>query len=423
MKNFPHQVNRLNRFMLGLAVFAALAEKDVDLADEVLVGDALARGRAYRFRGHADSEDIEELLAAEHAKMRGRQGTRAMARDLRRTFEGLDLLAPLAGVLRPTPDALRLVELGSDPMAPEAHAIWRRAFHELTITDRDGTSHPYRILLRLAGERPGIQKSLLGLALEARNDSEAEFRRLLALVDGNAGTPAWEKLGVTRAQRANSIKILPAVAEQLRELVIVDGCAHVALQDPLEPREERRRRSTGAVRSRRRRYERNRDRGNRPKVNQPSHRSYDPDLTAARYQSHERCLAAFDALITASLDRWEGDYDLVVDGGAELLLAEVKTIRADAENQVRLGLGQLLYYEHFDVRPQWPDFEIGRVLVVDADLDEELQAFLEANDVGLVSRLSSGSWSASSRAAQALAGFGVSLQACDDRYGQLATKN
>jgi hypothetical protein len=395
--------------MQGLAVFSALADGNVDLRDNGAVGDALARAGAYSFRGHADSEDIEELLLDEHAKSSSDQGTRTMARELRRTFEGLNLLASDTGVLRPTDDALRLLELDSHPMSPEAHAIWRRAFHDLTITDRDGTSHPYEIMLRLVGERPGIQKSLLGLALEAEDDSEAEFQRLLALVDNNESVHAWESLGVSRAQRANSIKILPAVAEQLRELVFVSGHAYLALQDPLEPRQERRRRSTGAVRSRRRRYERNRNRGSRPNMRQPSTRSYDPDLSAARYQAHEQCLAAFDALIDASFDRWEGDYDLVVESGAELVLAEVKTIRSDAENQVRLGLGQLLYYEHFDVRPDWPDAAIARVLVTDAELDQELQAFLEANEVGLASRLPNGSWSASSRAAQGLAGFGVSF--------------
>jgi hypothetical protein len=409
VKNFPRQVNRIDRFTRGLAVFSSLAQDNADLRDDSVVGDALAHTGAYRFRGHSDSENVEELLAAEHAKSPSDQGTRTMARELRRTFEGLDLLSPVDGMLRPTSDALRLLELNSDPTVPEAHAIWRHAFHDLAITDLDGTSHPYEILLRLVGERPGIQKGLLGLALEARNDSEAEFQRLISLVDGDAAAPAWEQLGVSPAQRANSIKILPAVAEQLREIVIVVGRAYVALQDPLEPREESRRRSTGAVRSRRRRYDRNRNRGNRPKTGQPTTRSYDPDLSAARYRSHEECLAAFDALIATSFDRWEGDYDLVVESGADLLLAEVKTIRTDAENQVRLGLGQLLYYEHFDVRPDWHDAAISRVLVVDAELDQELQVFLEATEVGLVSRLPDGTWTASNRAAQALSNFGVSF--------------
>jgi len=390
-------------------VFASLAQNDADLRDDGVVGDALARAGAYRFRGHNDSEDIDELLVAEHAKSPSDRGTRTMARELRRTFEGLHLLSPVAGALRPTSDAVRLLELGSDPMVPEAHAIWRRAFHDLAITDPDGTSHPYEIMLRLAGERPGIPKSLLGLALEAKDDSQAEFQRLLVLVDGNESEPAWEKLGVTRANRANSIKVLPAVAEQLRELAIVGGGAYVALPDPLEPRQEHRRRSTGAVRSRRRHYDRNRNRGRRPEAHQPTTRSYDPDLSAARYQSHEQCLAAFDALIATSFVRWEGDYDLVVEGGADLLLAEVKTIRTDADNQVRLGLGQLLYYEHFDVRPDWPNAAISRVLVVDSELDQELQVFLEANEVGLVSRLPDGAWTASNRAAQALSNFGVSF--------------
>ncbi len=162
MKNFPHQVNRIDRFTRGLAVFSALAENNADLRDDGVTGDALARAGAYRFRGHTDSENVEELLAAEHAKSPSDQGTRTMARELRRTFEGLDLLSPLAGALRPTSDALRLLELDSNPTAPEAHAIWRRAFHDLAITDLDGTSHPYEIMLRLVGERPGVSKEPFG---------------------------------------------------------------------------------------------------------------------------------------------------------------------------------------------------------------------------------------------------------------------
>jgi hypothetical protein len=408
VKNLPHQVNRIDRFTLGLGVFARLASDGADLRDDGVVGDALARAGAYTFRG-PQAGSVEDRLVAEHAKSPSDQGTRTMARELRRTFEGLDLLEIEAGSLAPTVDAARLLDLHADPASSEAHSIWRRAFHDLVITDASGTSHPYEIMLRLAGERPGIPKGLLGLALEAEDDSEAEFQRLLNLVDHNDASPAWDSLDISRAQRANSVKILPAVAEQLGELVTVGGFAFIALPDPFEPRQEKRRRSAGALRSRRRRYERNRSRGKRPTTGTETTRSYDPDLSAARYQAHEECLSAFDAILEASLDRWEGDYDLVADDGSALLLVEVKTIRNDADNQVRLGLGQLLYYEHFDVRPDWPTTDVNRLLVVDGEIDTELEDFLDNHKVGLVVRATDGTWSGTPRARQHLAQFGIAL--------------
>ncbi len=408
MKNFPHQVNRIDRFTLGLGVFARLASDGADLRDNGVVGDALARAGSYTFRG-SQAGSVEDRLVAEHAKSPSDQGTRTMAREFRRTFEGLGFLAIEGGSLGPTADAARLLDLQADPASSEAHSIWRRAFHELAITDASGTSHPYEIMLRLVGERPGIPKGLLGLALEAEDDSEAEFQRLLSLVDQDEATSAWDSLGISRARRANSVKILPAVAEQLGELVTVDGVAFLSLPDPLEPRQEKRRRSTGAIRSRRRRYERNRSRGNRPTGGHQTTRSYDPDLSAARYQAHEECLSAFDAMLEASLDRWEGDYDLVADDGSALLLAEVKTIRNDADNQVRLGLGQLLYYEHFDVRPDWPTADVNRLLVVDGEIDIELEDFLDMHEVGLVVRAPDGTWNGTPRARQQLAQFGIEI--------------
>jgi hypothetical protein len=408
VKNFPHQVNRIDRFTIGLGVFASLASNGADLRDDGVVGDALARAGAYTFRG-SRAGNVEDWLAAEHAKSPSDQGTRTMARELRRTFEGLNFLATEGGPLRPTTDATRLLDAQPDPTSSEAHSIWRRAFHDLAITDASGTSHPYEIMLRLVSERPGIPKGLVGLALEAKDDSEAEFQRLLNLVDQNDATPAWDSLGISPAQRANSVKILPAVAEQLGELVTVDGGGFIALPDPFEPRQEKRRRSTGAIRSRRRRYERNRSRGKRPTTGHQTTRSYDPDLSAARYQAHEECLSAFDAMLEPSLDRWEGDYDLVADDGSALLLVEVKTIRNDADNQVRLGLGQLFYYEHFDVRPDWPTADVNLLLLVDGEIDTELEDFLDLHEVGLVVRAPDGTWSGTPRASQQLAQFGIEI--------------
>ena len=181
-------------------------------------------------------------------------------------------------------------------------------------------------MLRLAGERPGIETRLLGLALEANDDSEREFQRLLALVDNHSAAPAWDELGVSVHQQRNSVKIFPAVARQLGELEVsmvtrFYDSAPASLAKSLNGQHLER------GRSRRRRYERARTRGQRPTTDQATLKTDDPDLLAARYQAHETCLSAFDGLFAASLERWEGDYDLLVIGDEEVLLIEVKTVR------------------------------------------------------------------------------------------------
>jgi hypothetical protein len=409
VKNFPHQVNKLERFAGGLGVFQELIEAESDVTDDGIVGDALARAGVYTFRDEYDPANIEELLEEEHAKPASNQGTRTMARELRRTFSLLGLLRVGSDGLELSGEARALITFEHEPLSQEARAIWRAAFRDLELVDESGTSHPYEVMLRLAGERPGVSTALLGLALEATNDSEEEFARLLDLVDLDIDEPAWDRLGISVHQRRNSVKILPAVARQLGDIEVVDNCGYLRLQDPTAPRAEHGRRQRRSVRSRRRHYDRARNRGQRPSVTESTVRTYDPDLLAARYAAHEETLSAFDALIPDGYARWEGDYDLLVVKEADLLLVEVKTIRLDAHTQVRAALAQLLYYEHFDIRPEWSDATIHRLLVLDSPIDDELVNFLGGHDIGVLWQLLAGTWEATPRARAQLSNFGVTV--------------
>jgi hypothetical protein len=75
---------------------------------------------------------------------------------------------------------------------------------------------------------------------------------------------------------------------------------------------------------------------------------------------------------------------LIVGGGNVLLLVEAKTIRDDERAQVRTGLGQLYYYEHFEVKPLYPDREICRLLLTDRPVSADLCEFLTQCAVGVV---------------------------------------
>src|SRR5919197_36850 len=81
------------------------------------------------------------------------------------------------------------------------------------VGDEGELSHPIRILLRLVADNEIVERQGAELALEARDDTHAEYRRISALV----GLPEAERitqLGTTEYQFANARKILPAFAEQ-----------------------------------------------------------------------------------------------------------------------------------------------------------------------------------------------------------------
>jgi len=65
------------------------------------------------------------------------------------------------------------------------------------------------------------------------------------------------------------------------------------------------------------------------------------------------------------------------------LLVEVKTIRNDEARQIRLALGQVLYYEHFLVEPLYEGRGMHRVVVTDAKPQEDMIHLLERHGVGV----------------------------------------
>jgi hypothetical protein len=389
MKNFPHQINQLPRLTRALGVFIRLVESQGALSDDGVVGDALAKAGVYTFRTPGN-KTVDELLAAEHRKSTASQGTRACARDLRRFFI-------LLGFIRQTHDeiweasspAKALWGLEQEVLPSNAHDIWRQALLDLELADSSGSSHPYRILLRLVVAIPGLPKPYSGLCLEARNDSEAEFDRIRQIATRASPSDTMNALAGEHMAR-NSIKILPSIAEQLGDirddgnrLFISDRVADAfATYDETEATEEAVQRLVRRPYAPRRRVAEGQRR--EPGVIKPATRSYDPDLLGARYNAHEDCLDRLSNLVPVEVDRLQAIYDLLLVIPATVLLVEAKTIRADARRQVRAALGQLLYYEHFDVAPLYPDTEILRLVLTDSELAEDLQKFLTKHQIGVV---------------------------------------
>jgi hypothetical protein len=387
MKNFPHQINQLPKLTRAVGVFLRLVVAGGEVSDDGVVGDALAKAEVYTFRipGY---KTVDELLTSEHRKPTASQGTRACARDLRRFFSLLGFIWQTNdGVWEASASAKSLLALNQDKERSNANDIWRQALLGLELTDETGSSHPYQILLRLVTAIAGLPKPYSGLCLEARNDSDAELARIRKVATRPNPSDTMNALAGPHMAK-NSIKILPSIAEQLGDirdegnrLYISDWVADaLASEDATESGEEVVRRLVRRPYAPRRRLiaGQRREQG----VAQPVARSFDPDRVGARYNAHEDCLDRLSKLFPAEVERLQATYDLLLVIPQTVLLVEAKTIRADAGRQVRAALGQLFYYEHFDVAPLHPEKKILRLVLTDSELTEELQKFLTKHQIG-----------------------------------------
>ncbi len=200
---------------------ASVIGDDVALGDDAAFGAALARAGLYTDR---TGGDVEQMLLREQQKPPSSQGTRTVAREMRRTLQVCGFLHGDRG------GGWQVTERGQEVLGAVGHvalhALWRDAVLALILEDDGGTvSHPYRILLRLVSDNPGIESRKLLLALEARDDSAAEYRRVsrLAAMDFQA---IRQELAIGEANAANAVKILPSIAVQVGDIIKSQNLAY-----------------------------------------------------------------------------------------------------------------------------------------------------------------------------------------------------
>lgn len=377
----------------ALRVAQALTEGDGQgLASNIEFGEALARAGVYNL----GDGDIEDLLRRERQKPVSNQGTRTAAREMRRMLS-------LCGYLVQDGDALRISERGQDLLSTDSpmvrKTLWRAAMLALALPDEQGvTSHPYRILLRLVSDNPGIEVRKLLLALEARDDSAAEYRRVsrLAEMDFDALIAA---VPTTRPNAANAVKILPSIAVQVGDIRKEGNLAYplafpVVAEDGAEPVTARAatRRATPA---RRRVVVKLVDAATIAAV--PDYEDSGQtivDLAAsialrqrrtAQHQALVRRMAAF--LATNGFTLHENPFDCLAQRRHASLLIEAKTLDGSPSDERRQGekaLGQIRGYAHFDL-PKDVNAEGLRLIVLFSERpSEEMTAFLMENGIEVV---------------------------------------
>lgn len=352
MKNFPHQFNDLDKLFDALSVIRDLIVEEQSLTDDIF-GERLTRAGIYTYRGRTLS--IDEYLEIENRKDRSNRGYLTVARDIRRLFQLLGFIT--LSETREGELSLNAIQLLSSESDEDKKERWRDSFMQLSLDLNGGISHPYRILLKLSQDRPGLETSKLMLALEANDDSAEEYDRILGLVDLGF-EEIIATIDTTTSVARNAVKILPGVADQLGDIVRQNNRAYptsqiIITEDEITtevPEVSPERREAVQFRPV------NADNlAQDPQFNAVTSASI--DLTEAirirqqRHTQHQtivRTIGQFCAM--RGLVLYEGKYDCFATNNNQInCLFEIKTItdnKSDQEKQIVKGVGQLKYYKY-----------------------------------------------------------------------------
>jgi hypothetical protein len=204
-RNIPNQINDIGKLTAALRVASLIFGSGQSL-----------KGNCAHF--------AERLVdAAVLASAINLDSNAAAARLIRKFFEISDLI---------TGDHTALTGLGTQILAAEGdlplrNAVWAQAMLRLKVHPRDEeVSHPYRIMLRLIGDHPGIDRLKLLLAQEAQDDSTEEYERISILSTLTSGALLAE-LGITKHVARNAVKILPTIAAQVGDIVFEGAQAYL----------------------------------------------------------------------------------------------------------------------------------------------------------------------------------------------------
>ena len=399
MRNFPHQVNQIRKIKGALKVASQLLTDGYDVGDDGVLGYAVARAGIYTFRNllNPSPQELEEVIRCEQGKSLSNQGPRTFARDLRRTLVLLGFLEHSeTSEWQVTSSGQQVLNL-PDPPDPEATSLWTDAVVNLSLPDPSGGPiiHPARNMLRIVARRPGVEKRWLAFSLDMRNDSDVELGRVLALQRLSFGV-ALESVGAGEYMVANAVKILPSLLEQLG-LMSIQGRTCTLTPSGLSLIPDTRASSPeGRVSPRRARQ----GRAVAEPTNIPEHpltpgriRGTEDQLHSAalleeRTSQHQQLIRRIVNLLRNSRQvrevRVSDDaFDVLafIQVRPEILLIEAKTLRDDALIQARIALGQLLFYEYFDVRPIAEGRSIRKVVAFDSEPGEQVREFLAAYEV------------------------------------------
>lgn len=392
MKNFPHQFNDLSKLFKALKIVKEFEKREMALTDENF-GERLTRDGIYTYR---DRElTIDEFLKRELEKPLANRGYLTVSRDIRRFLEllGFITLFPNKNI-RLSASANQLLSVKSEDSKKE---LWKNALLQLCLEGTDGEiSHPYRILLKLVNMQPGIETSKLMLALEAENDTDEEYERILYLSQKTIKEIIIDT-GTTESMAKNAVKILPGIAEQLGDIERINNQSFpvgeiIITEDEITTEKEFAKRTKAKLNYRETNAE---DFAKDPNLKNIT--SISIDLTEAikirqkRLAEHQDIVRLL-ALLHVKYDfkLYEGKFDCLAIKGDNSILYEVKTIlksASDEEKQVVKGVGQLKYYKFSIVHKQMGCTKINEVLVFSQKPEIGIIEFCEFEKITVIWRV------------------------------------
>ena len=354
MKNFPHQFNDLEKLFHALVILRNMKQNNVALTDENF-GIRLTRAEIYTYRDKNLS--IDEYLQSENRKPVSNRGYLTVARDIRRLFQLLEFIhISETKHITILTSAIQLLSTESENLK---NILWKNAFFNLALEGIDGEiSHPYRILVKLVQDFPAIETKMLLLALEAENDSTEEYLRITSLVSLEFEDIILE-IATTNSMARNAVKILPAIAVQVGDIIRSNNKAYSISTDIITEDEISSIQTISDVRERTDFRETSVDNiAVAPNLSEITHSNI--DLTSAirirqqRLVEHQiivRKLAILNDINGFTL--FEGKFDCLSTKNNKALLYEVKTLNnsfTDEEKQSVKGVGQIKYYNFSIVR-------------------------------------------------------------------------
>jgi hypothetical protein len=411
MKGFPNQVASLSKLAVGMRDVVRLADEGTNPKDDGILGEAFVRS-GVAGRGHGRNQpSVEDYLQQQRGKKPSNQSFRTTARGLRELFALLGLIIDRDGRVTPTEVGRQAAAFADQPMTDDQREFWRRVISNTTHDGGDGqASHPYQVLLRLVGQKPGISRARCALALEARNDSQGELERIVGL-SHLPEDQIRRQIGVTKANWDNAKKVLPSFAEQLGD-VIKTGDSYTLADAP--GRNDAGSATGGAPVGP--------TPGRPPGIRTPrtSRRvtpqtiaqagvdgfddveipqNVDPQTLANaiqarldRLQRHNQIVRDLAArLIGAEIH--ENPFDILAIILAAAILVEVKTLdgsHADERDRVKGALAQLLYYEAFVTQPVAGEATIYKLACFEAPISEAHQRFLNDQNIGVIWKVEGG---------------------------------
>jgi len=368
MKGFPNQVAELSKLSTAMQCIAQLTDRGDQAKDDGVLGEALVRA-GVAGTGHTPMP-VEQYLRIQRTKTPSNQSFRTTARGLRELFRRLGFVDDSGDVIRVTEAGRQAAAFAGQPMTAAQLAFWRRIVRNMTHAGGDATeSHPYQVLLRLVARKPGITRAKCALALEARDDSQAELDRIARLAD-RPEAEIIRQLGITKSNWDNAKKVLPKFAEQLGD-VIRNGDSYTISDAPgradAGPAAARPRGAAPAVRAPRTSRQVTPQTIGRAATAEDfdefaATREFDQAAAAEGIRSRRNRLRRHNLVVqklaarlaAAGAQLFEDPFDalaLIQDIG---ILAEIKTLDgtpADERDRVWEALAQLLYYQAFLLPP------------------------------------------------------------------------